>query len=95
MPSGMRSTKPNLTLEEVMCSVSAELIDFDQLSDEQTSNLRKNYERKKKALQAQLEYINQSLTGITRGLEMIEEKTKAPRIIRSVAASSGEIARLT
>jgi len=40
-----------------MCGVSAELIDFDQLSDEQTRNLQKNYEGKKKALQAQLEYI--------------------------------------
>jgi hypothetical protein len=78
-----------------MCSVSAELIDFDQLSDEQTSNLRKNYERKKKALQAQLEYINQSLTGITRGLEMIEEKTKAPRVVQSASAYSSERARLS
>jgi phosphoenolpyruvate carboxylase len=81
-------------LEEVMCGVSAELIDFDQLSDEQTSNLRKNYEGKKKALQAQLEYINKSLTGINRGLEIIEEKIKAPRVIQSASASSGESAYL-
>lgn len=77
-----------------MCAFSVELIDFDQLSDEQTKNLQKNYERKKKALQAQLEDVNQSLKGITRALEIIEEKTKAPRLIQSAAASSGESAYL-
>ena len=77
-----------------MCSVSAELIDFDQLSDEQTSNLRKNYERKKKALQAQLEEVNQSLKSMNRALEIIEEKTKAPRVVQSAAATSSEGAYL-
>jgi transcriptional regulator of heat shock response len=78
-----------------MCGFSVELIDFDQLSDEQTKNLQKNYERKKKALQAQLEEANQSLKGITRALEIIEEKTKAPRAIQSVSALANESAHLT
>jgi hypothetical protein len=65
------------------------------LTDEQTRNLHKNYEGKKKALQAQLEEVNRSLTGITRALEIIEEKTKAPRVVQSVAVSSSESAHLT
>jgi transcriptional regulator of heat shock response len=80
---------------KAMCTFSVELIDFDQLSDEQTKNLRENYERKKKALQAQLEEANRSLKGITRALEIIEEKTKEPRVIQSAAASSGKRAYLS
>jgi hypothetical protein len=77
-----------------MCGFSVELIDFDQLSDEQTKNLQKTYEGKKKMLQAQLEEVNQSLKSMNRALEIIEEKTKAPRVIQSAAVSSSESARL-
>jgi hypothetical protein len=78
-----------------MCIFSVELIDFDQLTDEQTKNLQKNYEGKKKALQAQLEEVNQSLKSMNRALEIIEEKTKAPRAVQSVSALSKESAHLT
>ena len=77
-----------------MCTFSVELIDFDQLSAEQTENLQKTYEGKKKMLQAQLEEVSQSLKSMNRALEVIEEKTKAPRVIRSAAVSSSESARL-
>jgi hypothetical protein len=65
------------------------------LTDEQTKNLQKNYEGKKKALQAQLEEVNQSLKSMNRALEIIEEKTKASRAIKSVSALSNESAHLT
>jgi hypothetical protein len=79
---------------KAMCMFSVELIDFDQLNDEQTKNLQKTYEGKKKALQAQLEEVNQSLKSMNRALEIIEEKTKASRVIRRASASSSESARL-
>jgi endonuclease III len=78
-----------------MCGFSIELIDFDQLSDEQTKKLQKTYEGKKKMLQAQLEEVKQSLKSMNQALEIIEERTKAPRVIQSARASSDESARLS
>jgi hypothetical protein len=79
---------------KAMCGFSVELIDFDQLGDEQTKNLQKTYEGKKKALQAQLEEVNQSLKSMNRALEIIEEKTKARSVVQSAAVSSSVSARL-
>jgi uncharacterized protein (DUF885 family) len=66
----------NLTPGEAMCAFTVDLIDFEQLSDAQRKALLKNYQRKKKALEAQLEDANKSLKGINRALKLIEKKSK-------------------
>lgn len=59
-----------------MCGFTVNLIDFEQLSDAQRKALLKNYQKKKKALQAQLKDANASLKGIDRALKLISKKSK-------------------
>jgi hypothetical protein len=59
-----------------MCGFTVDLIDFEQLSETQKKTLTRNLERKKKALQAQVESVNESLKGIERCLKVIEKKSK-------------------
>jgi hypothetical protein len=59
-----------------MCGFTIDLIDFEHVSDAEKKTLLKNLQRKKKALQAQLETINESLKGIDRCLKVVEKKSK-------------------
>jgi prefoldin subunit 5 len=59
-----------------MCGFTVDLIDFEHVSDAEKKALLKNLQRKKKALQAQLETINESLKGIDRCLKVVEKKSK-------------------
>jgi hypothetical protein len=59
-----------------MCMFSIELVDFDKLSDTQKKNLLKNYQKKKKAIQAQLKDANASLNGLNKAIKLIEKKSK-------------------
>jgi hypothetical protein len=59
-----------------MCGFTVDLLDFDQLSEAQKKALLKNLQRKKKALEAQLEYVNESLKGTTRALREVEKNLK-------------------
>jgi hypothetical protein len=59
-----------------MCGFTVNLIDFEQLSDAQRKALLKNYQKKKKALEAQIKDANASLKGIDRALKIIEKKPK-------------------
>jgi hypothetical protein len=59
-----------------MCAFSVQLIDFDQLSDEQTKGLLNSYQRKRKALQWHLEDVNESLKGSDRALNSSRKKSK-------------------
>lgn len=56
-----------------MCGFTVDLIDFDQVGVSDKKTLLKNLQRKKKALQAQLESINESLKGIDRCLKAVEK----------------------
>jgi hypothetical protein len=59
-----------------MCGFTVDLIDFEQLSDAQTKTLLRNLLRKRKALEAQVETVNESLKGIDRCVKVIEKKSK-------------------
>lgn len=59
-----------------MCGFAASLIDFDQLSEKQKKDLLKNYQKKREALQAQLEDVTQSLKGIDQALKVVGKKSK-------------------
>jgi hypothetical protein len=59
-----------------MCGFTVDLIDFEHVSESEKKTLLKNLQRKKKALQAQLETINESLKGIDRCLKVVEKKSK-------------------
>jgi hypothetical protein len=59
-----------------MCGFTIDLVDFDQLTDAQKKTLLKNLQRKRNALQTQLEDVDESLKGINRALKVIEKKSK-------------------
>jgi hypothetical protein len=59
-----------------MCGFTVDLLDFDQLSEAQKKALLKNLQRKKKALEAELKYVNESLKGTNRALREVEKNLK-------------------
>ena len=61
-----------------MCRFAVDLIDFDELSDSQKKDLLKDLQKRRNALQAQLEGVNESLKGINQALTVVEKKAKRP-----------------
>jgi hypothetical protein len=59
-----------------MCRFAVDLIDFEQLSDAQKKALLKDLQKRRDALQAQLEGVNESLKGINQALKVVEKKSK-------------------
>jgi hypothetical protein len=59
-----------------MCGFTVDLLDFDKLSESQKRTLLRNLEKKKKALEAQLEQVNESLKGTNRALRQVEKNLK-------------------
>jgi hypothetical protein len=59
-----------------MCAFTVDLIDFEKLSEAQKKGLLKNLQKKKKALETQLEDANKSLKGVNLALKKIEKKSK-------------------
>jgi hypothetical protein len=59
-----------------MCAFTIDLIDFDQLTDPQKKTLLRNLQRKRKALQSQLDDVSRSLKGLDRSIKVIERKSK-------------------
>jgi hypothetical protein len=59
-----------------MCGFTVDLLDFDKLSESQKRTLLRNLEKKKKALEAQLEQVNESLKGTNRALRQVERNLK-------------------
>jgi hypothetical protein len=59
-----------------MCRFAVDLIDFDELSDSQKKDLLKDLQKRRDALQAQLEGVNESLQGINQALTVVEKKSK-------------------
>jgi hypothetical protein len=59
-----------------MCALTIDLIDFDQLTDAQKKTLLRNLQRKRKALQSQLDEVSQSLKGLDRSIKVVEKKSK-------------------
>jgi hypothetical protein len=66
----------NLAAEAAMCGFTADLIDFERMTEAQKKTLLKNLHRKRKALETQLGDVNESLKGIDRCLKVIEKKAK-------------------
>ena len=59
-----------------MCAFTIDLIDFDELTEAQKKTLLRNLERKRKALQSQLDDVSQALKGLDRSIKVIERKSK-------------------
>jgi uncharacterized protein HemX len=59
-----------------MCALTIDLIDFDELTDAQKKTLLRNLQRKRKALQSQLDEVSQSLKGLDRSIKVVEKKSK-------------------
>ena len=59
-----------------MCAFTIDLIDFDQLTDAQKKTLLRNLQRKRKALQSQLDDVSRSLKGLDQSIKVIERKSK-------------------
>ena len=47
-----------------MCRFAVDLIDFDELSDAQKKGLKEDLQKRRDAVQAQLEGLNQALTAV-------------------------------
>jgi hypothetical protein len=62
--------------EAAMCGFTADLIDFEHMTNTQKKTLLKNLHRKRKSLETQLGDVNESLKGIDRCLKVIEKKSK-------------------
>jgi uncharacterized protein HemX len=59
-----------------MCALTIDLIDFEQLTDAQKKTLLRNLQRKRKALQSQLDDVSRSLKGLDRSIKVVEKKSK-------------------
>jgi hypothetical protein len=53
-----------------------DLIDFEKLSDAKKKALLKRLQKRRNALQAQLEAVNERLEGVKQALKVVEQKTK-------------------
>jgi hypothetical protein len=53
-----------------------DLIDFEKLSDAKKKVLFKRLQKRRNALQAQLEAVNERLMGVKQALKVVEQKTK-------------------
>lgn len=59
-----------------MCRFAVDLIDFEELSAAQKKALLKDLQKRRGALQAQLEGVNESLKGVDQALKAVEKKSK-------------------
>ncbi len=55
---------------------SQRVIDFDELTDAQKRTLLINLQKKRKALQSQLDEVSRSLKGLDRSIKVVEKKSK-------------------
>jgi prefoldin subunit 5 len=62
-----------------MCGFTIDLIDFDQLTNAQRRTLLRKLQRERKALQSQLEHVNESLKGVDQSIEVIERSSQRRR----------------
>jgi hypothetical protein len=62
--------------EEAMCAFAVDLLDFEQLSEAQKKALLKDLQKRRNALQAHLEDVNESLKGIDKALKAVGKKSK-------------------
>jgi hypothetical protein len=59
-----------------MCAFAADLIDYEGLSDAQRDALVKDLQKRRDALQAHLNGVNESLKGVNQALEVVQKKAK-------------------
>jgi hypothetical protein len=59
-----------------MCAFAVDLLDFEQLSEAQKKALLKDLQKRRNALQAHLEDVNESLKGIDKALKAVGKKSK-------------------
>jgi hypothetical protein len=60
-----------------MCAFIIDLIDFDKLTDAQKKTLLRNLQRERKAIQSEVEYVNQTLKELDRAIKVTERKSKS------------------
>jgi hypothetical protein len=59
-----------------MCAFAADLIDYEGLSDAQKDALVNDLQKRRDALQAHLNTINESLEGVNQALNVVQKKAK-------------------
>jgi hypothetical protein len=59
-----------------MCAFTIDLIDFDQLTNAQRRTLLRKLQRERKALQSQLEHVNELIAGVDQSIEVIEQSSQ-------------------
>lgn len=59
-----------------MCLVAVELVDFDELSEAQKKALLKDLQKRRDALQEQLEDVNGSLKSVNQAIKVVVKKSK-------------------
>jgi hypothetical protein len=62
-----------------MCMFTLDLIDFDQLTNAQRRTLLRKLQRERKALQSQLEHVNELIEGVDQSIEVIERSSQRRR----------------
>ena len=62
-----------------MCGFTIDLIDFDQLTAAQRRTLLRKLQRERKALQSQLEHVNESIEGVDKSIEVLERSSQRRR----------------
>jgi hypothetical protein len=62
-----------------MCRFTIDLIDFDRLTNTQKRTLLRQLQRERRALQSQVEHINELLEGVDLSIEVIERSSQRRR----------------
>jgi prefoldin subunit 5 len=62
-----------------MCAFTIDLIDFDQLTAAQRRAVLRKLQRERKALQSQLDHINELIEGVDQSIQVIERSSQRRR----------------
>jgi len=57
-----------------MCSFTADLLDYDKLTAKQKRDLLKKLKGEKKALESQLDFVEESIKGVDKSIRVLERK---------------------
>ncbi|WP_407151621.1 hypothetical protein [Bradyrhizobium sp. ORS 86] len=63
-------------VEAAMCRFAVDLIDFEELTAAQKKALLKDLQKRRDALQAQLQDVNESLKGVNQALKTVQKVSK-------------------
>jgi uncharacterized protein HemX len=57
-----------------MCKFTVDLLDYDKLTAKEKRTLLRQLQGEKKALQSQLEFVEESLKGVDQSIKVLERK---------------------